>query len=221
VGRRYGVTDAEASKRATAAMTRAAANPRGMRAAPAALADIARSGYGATPVRAGHAAPATDGAVSLVLASAAFLRSNPQCKPLARITGAGWASDSYVLGAQRLAALNSARKAWDTALGQAGLAGAKDFDVIEVESPTSWHEAAYVRAFGIEDDRCVSPSGGSFAQNPLICAGLVNAAEAVLQVAGQAGPVQRTGVKRAAAHSCHGYAQQGNVVVTFESAGAA
>jgi acetyl-CoA acyltransferase len=44
----------------------------------------------------------------------------------------------------------------------------------------------------------------------------VNAAEAVLQVAGRAGPVQRAGVRRAAAHGCHGYAQQGHAVAVFE-----
>ena len=48
----------------------------------------------------------------------------------------------------------------------------------------------------------------------------MNAAEAVLQVAGRAGEVQRAGVKRAAAHGCHGYAQQGNVVMVFEGTGA-
>ena len=62
----------------------------------------------------------------------------------------------------------------------------------------------------------ISPGGGSFAQNPLFCTGLVNAAEAVLQVAGRAGAVQRPGVERAAAHGCHGIAQQGNVVMVFE-----
>lgn len=221
VGQRLGVSDTEASRRAHAAAKRAAANPRGLQAAPASLADIERSNYDATPLRQGQVAAASDGAVSLVLASERFLRSNPQCRPLARITGAGWASDSYVLGGERLAALHSARKAWSMALAQASLSAASDFDVLELESPTGWHEAAFVRAFGITDETRVSPSGGTFAQNPLICAGLVNAAEAVLQVAGEAGPVQRPGVRRAAAHSCHGFAQQGNVVVTFESAGAA
>ena len=41
----------------------------------------------------------------------------------------------------------------------------------------------------------------------------------VLQVAGRAGAVQRKGARRAAAHGCHGYAQQGNAVVIFESVG--
>jgi len=91
-------------------------------------------------------------------------------------------------------------------------------DVIELESPTGWHEAAAVRALGIDDDR-ISPSGGTFAQNPLVCTGLIGAVEAVLQVSGQAGAVQRAGARRAAAHSCHGFAQQGNVVACFESVG--
>lgn len=218
---RFGVADAEASMRAHAACVRAALNPRGLRTPAPGLDAIESSGYDATPLRSGQAARSSDGAVSLVLASSRFLRDNPQCKALARVTGAGWASDSYLLGKERLRAFQSARKAWDMALAQAGLDGAGDFDVIELESPTSWHEAGYVRAFDIKSEACVSPSGGTFAQNPLICSGLANAAEAVLQVAGQAGPVQCAGARRAVAHSCHGYAQQGNVVVTFESAGAA
>lgn len=215
MGQRFGIGDDEANRRAHTAALRAQANPRGLRREPASIDDVGRSSYGATPIRAGHRAPASDGAVALVLASAHFLRSNPQCKPLARITGAGWASDSYLLGGERLGGMNSARKAWAMALGQTGLLDGSALDLVELESPTSWHEAAYVRAFGLRDE-VVSPSGGCFAQNPLIASGLVNAAEAVLQVAGQAGAVQRPNVLRAAAHSCHGYAQQGNVVITFE-----
>jgi acetyl-CoA acetyltransferase len=117
--------------------------------------------------------------------------------------------------------MHSARSAWQSALQMAGLKDAGELDVIELEAQTGYHEAAYVRAFGITDEDCLSPSGGAFAQNPLFCTGLVNAAEAVLQVSGAAGAVQRPTVRRAAAHSCHGYAQQGNVVVLFESVGAA
>jgi acetyl-CoA acetyltransferase len=76
-----------------------------------------------------------------------------------------------------------------------------------------------VRAFAVEDAGTLSPSGGAYAQNPLFCTGLINAAEAVLQVSGNAGSVQRKGARWAAAHSCHGYAQQGNVVIVFEGDG--
>jgi acetyl-CoA acetyltransferase len=102
----------------------------------------------------------------------------------------------------------------------AGLPDASSIDVMELETPTVYHEAAYEQVLGLNASTQISPSGGAFAQNPLFCTGLVNAAEAVLQVAGRAGEVQRPGVKRTAAHSCHGYAQQGNVVMVFESTGA-
>jgi acetyl-CoA acetyltransferase len=182
--------------------------------------EVNNSPYDATPLRAAHRAPLTDGAVAFVVASEKFLKSNPGCRPLARIIGVGWATDSYRLDAQRLRALHSARRAWRDALKHARLMAASDFDVIELESQTGYHEAAYIRALGIENESSISPSGGPFAQNPLFCSGLISSAEAVLQVAGKAGAVQRPNVRRAAAHSCHGYAQQGNVLIVFEAPGA-
>lgn len=213
----HGVTEQEVNRRVAAASTRAARNPRGLGAAPLAEAEIATSPFEAAPLRSGQVAPLSDGAVSLVLASETFLRANPHCRPLARITGVGWSSDSWQLGAERLGGLNSARKAWGSALAMAGLQGADDLNLVELDCPTGWHEAAYARAFGLADE-AISPSGGAFAQNPFFCAGLINAAEAILQVAGQADAVQRADVRRAAAHGCHGFAQQGNVVVIVERA---
>lgn len=216
VAMRYGIAEAEVNRRVARASERAARNERGLRANPLDEAAIAASAFDATPLRSGQIAPPSDGAVSIILASGSFLRSNPQCRPIARITGVGWSSDSYQLGASRLGDLASARKAWGTALTMAGLSSAKDIDLVEIDSPTGWHEAAFARAFGIEDDDRISPSGGTFAQNPFFCAGLINAAEAIMQVSGRAGAVQRPVAKRAAAHGCHGFAQQGNVVVVIE-----
>ena len=215
----FGVTQDEVARRVTAAYARAAGNPRGMAHSVPTAESVNASPFDAMPLRSAQRAPLTDGAVALVVASEKFLKANPDCKPLARLAGVGWASDSYRLDAARLRSMNSARTAWRNALRQAGMKSAADLDVVELESQTGYHEAAYVRAFGIEREASLSPSGGPFAQNPLFCSGLVNAAEAVLQVAGQAGAVQRPGTKRAAAHSCHGYAQQGNVVMVFEAAG--
>jgi len=216
----FAVSDIEVARRVSEAYARAAKNPRGMAYPVPSPQDVSNSPYDATPLRATHRAPLTDGAVTLVVASESFLKSNRACKPLARIAGVGWATDSYRLDAQRLRAMTSARRAWRDALRQAKLITASDLDVIEIESQTGYHEAAYVRAFGIEDESAISPSGGPFAQNPLFCTGLINSAEAVLQIAGRAGAVQRPNVRRAAAHSCHGYAQQGNVVIVFEAPGA-
>lgn len=214
-----GASVEEVNDRVHRAMVRAQSNPRGLRSEVASADAIASSGYIATPLREGQAASQSDGAVALVVASAKYVAANPGCKPLARITGAGWASDSYTLDAARLGGFRSARNAWDKALAMAGATGASDFDALELDSPTGWHEAAWVRAFGIEDEAALSPSGGAFAQNPVFCNGLINAAEAVLQLSNRAGPVQRPNVRRALAHGCHGFAQQGNVVVTFDRAG--
>lgn len=213
------VSGAEASERACRAAARAQANPRGLQAEPTDLAAVEASDYVAAPIRAAQIAPLTDGAVSMVIASETFLRANPQCVPIARITGVGWSSDSYRLDAKRLSELGAARRAWSAALAMAGLGGADDLDVIELDSPTGWHEAAWVRAFEIGNERAISPSGGAFAHNPFFCAGLVNAAECVLQVSGQAGAVQREQANRAAAHGCYGFAQQGNVVAVIERIG--
>lgn len=219
VANEFSIDEIEVADRVSAAYARGARNPRGM-AHPVATAEAVNSSpFDAMPLRAGQRAPLTDGAVALVVASERFLRSHPACRPLARISGVGWATDSYRLDAQRLKAMTSARTAWRNAMRQAGLKNASDLDVVEIESQTGYHEAAYVRAFGIEKESTLSPSGGPFAQNPLFCSGLINAAEAVLQIAGKAGPVQLAGVRCAAAHSCHGYAQQGNVVVVFEAPG--
>jgi acetyl-CoA acetyltransferase len=215
----FGITDDEVARRVVAAYERAANNPRGMRHAVPSVESIQTSAFEATPLRAGHRAPYSDGAVALVLASGEFLAKNPSCVPLARIAGIGWATDSYRLDAARLRSMRSARTSWDSAMRQAGLKSADELDVIELESQTGYHEAALVRALGIRREEAISPSGGPFAQNPLFCSGLVNAVEAVLQVAGKAGPTQLRGVRRAAAHGCHGYAQQGNVAMVFEAVG--
>ncbi len=219
VAAEHGIGEPEVARRVSRAYERAARNPRGIGHAVPSAESIARSGYDATPLRSGQRAPLTDGAVSLVLAAESFVQANPGCRPLARIAGIGWATDAYRLDGARLRGLGSARTAWQSALRQAGIAGAAQLDVIELDTPTGYHEAAYVRAFGIEREETLSPAGGAFAQNPLFCTGLVNAAEAVLQVAGRGGAVQRPGVRRAAAHGCHGTAQQGNVVMVFEAAG--
>jgi len=217
VSSELGITEGQVAKRVADAFARAAGNPRGMGHAVPTAEDVNRTEYVATPLRDGYRAPFTDGAACMVLASGDWLRLHPEHKPLARISGVGWATDSYGLSRNRLGALSSARAAWSHALRRANLADAQTLDVVELDTPTGFHEAAYVSAFGLEQGQ-VTPSGGTFAQNPFVCAGLVNAVEATLQVSGRAGPVQRAGVRFAASHGCHGYAQQANTVVVYEGA---
>jgi acetyl-CoA acetyltransferase len=216
----FALDPSEVSERVAGAYARALHNPRGLRRPVPAAAELDASEYVATPLRGGHRAPLSDGAAALVLASETWLRRHPDHAPLARIAGVGWATDSYRLDAHRLRSLGSARTAWSAALRGAGVTDSSGLDLVELDTPSGFHEAAFSRAFELEDEQ-LSPSGGSFAQNPLFCAGLVNAVEAVLQLAGRAGDVQRERPRYAAAHACHGYAQQGNVAIVFEGDGAA
>lgn len=212
----FGIGRDEITRRVVDGYARAARNPRGMGYPVPDPGTVESAPYIALPLREAHRARPTDGVACMVLASERWLRRHRGHRPLARIAGVGWATDSYRLGRDRLASLNSARSAWKRATAGCGAAR---LDVMEIESQTAFHEAAYVRAFDLPDDTAVSPSGGPFAQNPLFCTGLVGAVEAVLQVAGRAGPAQVEGVRLAGAHSCHGYAQQGNVVMIFAKPG--
>jgi acetyl-CoA acetyltransferase len=212
----FTIADDELAERVVAGRRRAARNPRGIKAPVPSQREVATAGYLATPVRTAHRAPSTDGAACLVLASQKWLARSRGHRPLARIAGVGWANDSYALDRQRLSALGSARSAWSSAMGMAG--GDTKPDLVELECPTVFHEAAYVRALDLADTP-VSPSGGVHAQNPLTATGLVHAVEAALQVSDRAGEVQIPGARRAVAHSCHGFAQQGNVFAVFERVG--
>jgi acetyl-CoA acetyltransferase len=212
----FGLDDAD---QATArAFERAAGNPRGLRHATLGASEVAAGAFVATPLRETHFAPMTDGAVAMVLVSERYLASRPDLHPLCRVAGVGWNSDGYRLEAGRLADMHSAQAAWSQATQAAGKS-TPDIDLVELDTPTVFHELAYARLLGFSEAQ-VSPGGGSFAQNPFFCTGLVNAMEAALQVAGRAGSTQRPGVRRAAAHGCHGYAQQGNVFVVFEGGSA-
>jgi acetyl-CoA acetyltransferase len=218
VGERFGVDEFDADEAVLDSYRRAELNPRGVGHGVPAIEDIALSPYVAAPLRREHQAPITDGAVAMVLASGDWLRSNTRARVLARVTGIGWRNEAYDLGVDRLNGLYGFRSAIDDALRMAGLKDASEVDLIELDAQTGFHDLAFRAALNGHAPRAITPSGGAFAQNPYFCTGLINAAEAVLQVSGQAGPVQVPGARRAMAHGAHGFAQQGNVAVVLESA---
>ena len=212
-----GIGEEKAAAMSAKLRTSAVANPRGLRRRAVSEDEIAASPYIATPLRAGHRAEVTDGAISIVLASGGWLKQHPNAKPLARIAGIGSSIDSYYLGGDRLTELKSFRKAWDGALKQAG-GTTSDLGAVELDCQTSYHALAYGHALGVADAPSFCPSGSAFAQNPYFCSGLVNLVEAIEQVRGTAGPVQQPQKRFAAAHGQHGFAQQGNVVAVVERA---
>jgi acetyl-CoA acetyltransferase len=215
-GEAYGFDEFDADEAVLDAYRRADANPRGVGHGVPAIEDIAISPYVATPLRRAHQAPITDGAVAMVVASAAWMKRNPNARALAQVAGIGWRNEQYDLGRERLAGLIGFRAAIDDAVRMAGLKDPTGLDLLELDSQTGFHELAYRAALNGHAPAAISTSGGAFAQNPYFCTGLINAAEVVYQLSDKAGPVQIPHIKRAAAHGSHGYASQGNVAVVLE-----
>jgi len=214
---KFGIAEDEVNGATLSAYARASRNTRAVGRGIPTPVDIAQSPYVSFPLRQGHQAPLTDGAVAMVLVSERWLARHPRHRPLARLAGFGWSTDGYNLGADRLSRLRSFHRCVDGARVSAGLNSLDEVDVFELDCQTGYHAAAYSRALGLSGDDRLGPSGGAFAQNPYFCSGLVNAAEAVLQVSHSAGAVQRPGAVRALAHASHGFAQQANGAAIFES----
>jgi acetyl-CoA acetyltransferase len=213
---KFGITENDVNEAVMRAYAKASRNTRAVGRGIPTPAGIANSPYVSVPLRQGHQAPLTDGAVAMVLVSERWLARHPDHRPLAKLAGFGWRTDGYNLGSDRLASLQSLRRCIEDATSRAGLHSLDEVDVLELDCQTGYHAAAYSRALGLADDERFGPSGGPFAQNPYFCSGLVNAAEAILQVSGQAGAVQIPGVRRALAHASHGFAQQANGAAIFE-----
>jgi len=211
-----GVTEREVVERVRLRLAAAARNPRAVRRPAFSRAEVEGSPLLAHPLRAGHRAPPTDGAVAMVLASGDWVRAHPQKRPLARIAAIEGAVDRYQFDQERLSRLAVFRDTLHRVLARAGLQRPDALDVIELEAQNAWVDIALVSALDAGDAVSINPSGGTWAQNPSFCTGLVNAAEAVLQVCGRAGAHQVAGARRALAHGSAGFAQQAHGFVVME-----
>lgn len=201
--------------------TQAHKNPRGLRRAPVGVAEVESSALQAWPLRQGHRAMPSDGCVAFVLASGDWLARHAahrsMARPMARVCAVSSGIDRYALGGARLEELSTFDLSLTDVLGRSGWRPRMPIDVFEMEAQNGWQDLAMQQhASRICPVGAYSPSGGVWAQNPLFCTGLVNAAEAVLQVAGEAGAVQVPHARTALAHGSHGYAQQGHTLVAFE-----
>ena len=96
--------------------------------------------------------------------------------------GVGWASDSYRLDGERLAAMGHfGVLAWSSAMSMAG--EGRSVAAVELERPNPVSRGGLCPGTRPWRDHGFA-FRGVYAQNPLVATGLLNAAEAVLQVAG-------------------------------------
>jgi acetyl-CoA C-acetyltransferase len=144
-----------------------------------------------------------------------------------RVTGMGQSSEPYLFGDRPLRSIRSLSQAADRALAEAGTPGTA-MDVAEVDGLTLIDEALGLEAvglapagegmLGLADDPRANPSGGGASGYSRPAMGLLRIAEAILQLRGQAGPVQLDGVRTALASGSSTVAGQTQTVIVLEAA---
>jgi acetyl-CoA C-acetyltransferase len=182
------------------------------------------------PIRQLHAYPVSDGAVGMLLASEARAREFTK-KPV-WITGFANCMDSYFLGDRDLTSNFALKKAAERAYQKAGIKDPKKaIDVVEVSDAYAYQQPMWMEGLGFSEagqggrfieeggpeKYKVNQSGGMLAGNPVIISGLYRAAEAALQLRGEAGDHQVPDAKRALAQSTTGAAGQFHSVLILEA----
>lgn len=176
--------------------------------------------------------PYSDGVCVLLLASEERARAFDG--PVAWVRGMGWATGGYWMGERDLTKLPSMETAANKAYAMAGIDDPlEQFDVAELHESSSYNEIMQYEALGLagygagesliqegatlpEGKLPVNRSGGTLSSNPAFASGLVQVAEAALQVMGHAGERQVRGARRALATAQQGSATQGASVVCLE-----
>jgi acetyl-CoA C-acetyltransferase len=232
---RYGVSQETAAKVVVKNRAGGAHNPYAHLKSPVTLEDVLGSGWVAYPLRVLDCPPESVGGVALILAAEENVKRITS-KPV-WIKGISWAIEGYYLGSKDLSQMSSLAAAAKRAYGMAGITRPLDeLDLAEIHEPTSYHELMAYEALGLaeagkggqlmeegvterEGKLPVNVSGGALSTNLLGASGLARAAEAVLQLRGEAHGRQVAGAKLALAHgfsSLSGAASPTNCVVILE-----
>jgi acetyl-CoA C-acetyltransferase len=232
---RYGVGQESAAKVVVKNRAGGARNPYAHLKSPVTLEEVLGSGWVAYPLRTLDCPPESVGGVALLLAAEEHVKRITS-KPV-WVKGIGWAIEGYYLGSKDLSQMPSLAAAAKRAYGMAGITRPLDeLDLAEIHEPTSYHELMAYEALGLADagqggrlmeegateregKLPVNPSGGCLSTNLLGASGLARAAEATLQLRGEAHGRQVPGAKLALAHgfsSLIGAAAPTNCVVVLE-----
>lgn len=182
------------------------------------------------PIRQLHAYPVSDGAVGMLLASEERAKEFTD-KPV-WLTGFANCMDSYFFGDRDLASNFALKKAAARAYEKAGIQDPKKaINVVEVMDAYAYQQPMWLEGLGfceagqggrfLEEGGPgkfkVNLSGGMLAGNPVIISGLYRAAEAALQLRGEAGDHQIPDATCALAQSTTGAAGQFHSVLILEA----
>ena len=226
----WGITEEQIAKVAVKNFWNAQGNPLAQNAKAVSVQEVLDSPALAGSVRRLTAAEPGDGACTLVVVSediATKLTDNPVW-----ITGVSWCSDTWYPGKAELGKAEFIQKAASEAYAMASIKHpAKDIDLAEVYDDYAFHELQYCEALGLcgegEGGRLidsglseiggqipVNPSGGLLGHgNPIGTAGLMRAAQAALQLRGEAGDCQIPNAEVAVVQGCQWPWRSGGVAV--------
>ncbi|MEA3221825.1 MAG: thiolase family protein [Thermodesulfobacteriota bacterium] len=228
---KYGITQEQCAKVVSKNLANARLNPSAHNMGEYSVGDVLSSPVVASPIHELEIAPDTDGAVAMILASekkAKEITDNPVW-----ILGFSNCYDAHYLGDRDLADYMSLHKAARKAYNMAGVKNPRrEIDVVELCDAFSYQELLWSEGLGLcgqgEGGRLldsgatalkgkipINPSGGLLSGVPENVAGLNRAAEAYLQVKGEAGEHQVGDVRIAVVQGHSGFCGQHHCVVVL------
>ena len=180
--------------------------------------ELVKTPWAVEPLREGYLSPPADTAVCLLLAAeekAGSARSKP-----AWIHGIDQRAEMQTIGARDLSKSQSAALAAEKALAMAGIASAREVDLVELSATTPAEELILCEALGLDAKAAkpvVNPSGGPLCGNPFMMTGLIRLGEAFRQLTGAAEGRAIAGARRAIAHAAQGHCLQQNLIFILGS----
>lgn len=191
--------------------------------------DVKNSRMLADPIRELHYYPTTDWACGLLLCCEERVKEFTD-KPV-WISGFGNNMDRYYPGDRDLTSNRCIKKAAERAYNMAGIKDvSKEIDLFELCDGYAYQLPMVAEGIGLAeegkavkwiedggpDKSNVNLSGGMLNGNPIMLGGLARAADAFLQLRGEAGERQVDGAKKALAHGTTGPALQHQAVLILE-----
>lgn len=182
----------------------------------------------ADPLKLLDCSPVSDGAAAVIIGTEKMAERS-QKKPV-WIRGVAHCSEEYFIGDRDLADPKALRDASQRAYAMAGIITPREeIDVVELSEAFSYMEPLWLEGMGfcepgaggtlieqgistMEGELPVNPSGGLLSANPILVAGLARIVEATMQIRGEAGARQVSGVRTALAHGINGPCGQSHCV---------
>jgi len=227
--KKSGVTDEHLAKVVVRSRRNACRNPFANAKVTIWEEDVLKSPMVCDPIRELHVYPVSDGAIGMLVTAedrALEFTDNPVW-----VSGFANCMDSYFPGDRDLTSNFALKNAAERCYKQAGVKDpASEFDVVEVNDCYAYQLPMWIEGLGVCAENKggewidangmvknnVNLSGGMLAGNPIMLGGLARAAEAVLQLRGEAGARQVEKPKRALAHGTTGGAGQFHSVLVLD-----